>query len=65
MPPHTPTVYGPSPSVRSNRSGPSRDITWDRPIFRPPVLPNPRVMFDPLPFTAHRLTATSRPATSH
>jgi hypothetical protein len=61
----TPKNYGPSPSARSSRSGPSRDITWDRPVFRPPVLPNPRVIFDPLPFTAHRLTATARPAHGH
>jgi hypothetical protein len=29
-----------------------RDIVWDRPIFRAPLLPNPRVIFDPLPFRA-------------
>lgn len=60
--PPTPQNHGPTPSARNNRSGQSRDITWDRPLFRPPVLPNPRVMFDPLPFTAHRLTANARPA---
>ncbi len=27
-----------------------RDIIWDRPVFRPPGLPNPRVVFDPPPF---------------
>ena len=62
---HTPTVYGPPQAARSSRSGPSRDITWDRPIFRPPVLPNPRVMFDPLPFTASRLTTLVRRAAGH
>ncbi len=33
-----------------------RDILWDRPVFRAPTLPNPRVAFDPLPFTAARVT---------
>ncbi len=28
------------------------DILWGRPIFRAPPLPNPRVIFDPLPFRA-------------
>jgi hypothetical protein len=37
----------------------ARDITWDRPVFRPPVL-NPRIMFDPLPFTAHRMVPARR-----
>jgi len=37
----------------------TRDITWDRPVFRPPVL-NPRIMFDPLPFTAHRMVPVRR-----
>ena len=38
----------------------SRDITWDRPVFRPPELPNPRIMLDPLPFTVHRLSTPMR-----
>jgi len=37
----------------------TRDITWDRPVFRPPVL-NPRIMFDPLPFTAQRMVPVRR-----
>jgi hypothetical protein len=35
-----------------------RDIMWGRPIFKAPMLPNPRVAFDPLPFTASRVTGT-------
>jgi hypothetical protein len=31
-------------------AGQKRDVEWDRPVFRPPFLPNPRVVFDPLPF---------------
>jgi len=43
----------------------ARDITWDRPVFRPPFLPNPRVIFDPLPFTANRLAIAPRSAGGH
>ncbi|MBL9216776.1 MAG: hypothetical protein JNG83_14965 [Opitutaceae bacterium] len=35
----------------------TRDVAWDRPIFRAPVLPNPRVIFDPLPFRTQLFTA--------
>ena len=31
-----------------------RDVLWGRPVFKAPQLPNPRVVFDPLPFTATR-----------
>jgi len=27
-----------------------RDITWDRVLFQPPALLNPRQIFEPLPF---------------
>lgn len=33
-----------------------RDILWGQPVFKAPELPNPRVVFDPLPFTAVRIT---------
>jgi hypothetical protein len=26
------------------------EISWGKPVFRPPKLPNPRVVVDPLPF---------------
>jgi hypothetical protein len=39
-----------------------RDILWNRPVFKAPVLPNPRVAFDPLPFTAARVTQRRRQA---
>jgi hypothetical protein len=38
------------------------DILWNRPVFKAPVLPNPRVAFDPLPFTAARVTQRRRQA---
>lgn len=33
-----------------------QDVIWGRPVFRAPELPNPRKIFDPLPFTATRIT---------
>jgi hypothetical protein len=40
----------------------SRDIAWDRPIFRAPGLdlPNPRVVFDPPPFRTQLFSAARR-----
>ncbi len=37
------------------RPGISRDILWNQPVFKAPVLANPRIALDPLPFTAARL----------
>ncbi len=34
----------------------NRDILWNQPVFKAPALPNPRVVPDPLPFTAARIT---------
>ena len=39
-----------------------RDILWNQPVFKAPVLPNPRIALDPLPFTATRITQRSSPA---
>ncbi len=41
----------------------ARDVTWDRIVFQPPALPNPRHVFDPLPFRTQTLQrpARSRP----
>lgn len=47
-------------SPQNFAAGLTRDVTWDRPLFRPPSLPNPRVMFDPLPFTANRIAPARR-----
>jgi hypothetical protein len=62
MPPSTPKTFCPSRFIRESESGLVRDLTWDRPVFRPPLLPNLRVIFDPLPFMAQRLIANSRQA---
>ncbi len=59
----TSTYFTAAPEARNNRSAMARDITWGRPVFLPPMLPNPRIMFDPLPFTAQRLMTTLRQVT--
>jgi hypothetical protein len=38
----------------------NRDILWNRPLFKAPALPNPRIAVDPLPFTAARVTQRTR-----
>ncbi|MFZ5496697.1 MAG: hypothetical protein ACOZE5_15360 [Verrucomicrobiota bacterium] len=38
----------------------TRDILWGRPVFKAPALPNPRIVFDPLPFTATRPARITR-----
>ena len=48
------------PSLLSSESGLAHDITWGRPLFRPPVLNNPRTIFDPLPFTSQRSASVRR-----
>jgi hypothetical protein len=29
---------------------PVRELEWERPVFTPPAFPNPRAVFDPVPF---------------
>ena len=65
MPPHHRKTFDLAQPDRYSRPGLERDITWDRPVFRPPMLPNPRVIFDPVQFTAHRLPALTRQAAGH
>jgi len=38
------------------KTGVLRDVLWGRPVFKAPHLPSPRAAFDPLPFTATRIT---------
>ncbi|MBW7893565.1 MAG: hypothetical protein H3C27_00520 [Opitutaceae bacterium] len=53
----------PDPSAaRANRPARMKDIIWGRPIFKAPAL-NPRHVFDPLPFTATRVTHPVREET--
>ncbi len=47
-------------SLKQTKPALNRDVLWGRPLFKAPNLPNPRVVFDPLPFTAQRVT--HRPA---
>ncbi|MBI2814304.1 MAG: hypothetical protein HYX71_08475 [Opitutae bacterium] len=56
------SVFAPGPLAPDSAPGPKRDLVWGRPVFRPPALPNPRVIFDPLPFTTQRLGGAPRSA---
>jgi len=53
--PHPITHFAAEP-----RSQPVRDITWDRILFQPPALVNPRQVFDPLPFRTLSLPRRTR-----
>jgi hypothetical protein len=46
----------PAPAFAPVRQAIIRDILWNQPVFKAPALPNPRIAFDPLPFTATRIT---------
>lgn len=46
-------------ALASVRQALTSDILWNRPVFKAPALPNPRIALDPLPFTATRLTQLS------
>ena len=50
----------PAASLGSVRPAIIRDILWNQPVFKAPLLPNPRIALDPLPFTAARVTQRSR-----
>ena len=55
--PHNPLKRPAAPvagSLGSVRQAIIRDILWNQPVFKAPLLPNPRLAFDPLPFTAVR-----------
>lgn len=46
-------MTSPYPFVSATADAPRqrvRDVTWDRILFQPPELLNPRLVFDPLPF---------------
>jgi hypothetical protein len=53
-----PAIISPATLVPGQRTMP-RDVLWGRPLFKAPKLPNPRIAFDPLPFTAARITHRS------
>jgi hypothetical protein len=59
--PHIPlkrSASTPSSATATVRQKLARDILWNQPVFKAPVLANPRVALDPLPFT---VTRPSRP----
>lgn len=53
-----PAIISPAVLV-PGRQARMRDVLWGRPLFKAPTLTNPRVAFDPLPFTATRITHRS------
>ena len=60
--PHSPlkrSATAPAASLGHVRQAIMRDILWNQPVFNAPVLANPRVALDPLPFTATRITQRS------
>ena len=52
----------PAGTSGSVKSAPRRDVLWGRPLFQAPTLPSPRNIFDPLPFTAARVTHRDTPS---
>ena len=62
--PHNPLRHATTPAqlLASVRQASTRDILWNKPLFKAPALPNPRIAFDPLPFTAARVTSSRRSA---
>jgi len=56
--PHNPLPRraGPPAATGSVRPGLMRDILWNQPVFKAPLLANPRITPEPLPFTAVRVT---------
>jgi hypothetical protein len=60
--PHPPLkrpTTSPAASLGHVRQTIIRDILWNQPVFKAPVLANPRIALDPLPFTATRITQRS------
>jgi hypothetical protein len=61
--PHNPFRRSAAPAATppgSVRQRLTRDILWNQPVFKAPVLTNPRIALDPLPFIASRLTQSRR-----
>lgn len=60
--PHNPLKHATTPAqmLASVRQSSARDVLWNKPLFKAPALPNPRIAFDPLPFTAARITSQRR-----
>jgi hypothetical protein len=57
--PHSPLkrpAATPAGSLGHVRQTIMRDILWNQPVFKAPMLANPRIALDPLPFTANRIT---------
>jgi len=55
--PHNPTKHAASAvhALAAVRQSLSRDILWNKPVFKAPSLSNPPIALDPLPLPATRL----------
>jgi hypothetical protein len=55
--PHNPLKHAASAAnaLAAVRQSLSRDILWNKPVFKAPGLPNPAIALDPLPLPATRL----------
>ena len=58
--PHTPPGLPTKRPPQTPAARVMRDVTWDRPVFRPPSLNNWRVIFDPMPFRHHDFRRPAR-----
>jgi hypothetical protein len=46
--------------LSSVRQAATRDVLWNKPVFKAPALSNPPIEIEPLPFTAARITQRAR-----
>ena len=58
--PHNPLKRAATQALAPVRHAFVRDVTWNKPVFKAPILSNPAVEIEPLPFTAARVTRASR-----
>jgi hypothetical protein len=56
--PHNPlkTATDVANALGRARPATTRDVRWNKPVFKAPALANPPVNAEPLPFTAARVT---------
>ncbi|MBI3885997.1 MAG: hypothetical protein HY302_09755 [Opitutae bacterium] len=60
--PFHPQSSAPTDAPRGSRAFFSSDLTWGRPVFHPPALPNPRVMLEAFPSLVRSFTRCRPPA---
>ncbi len=58
--PHNPLKRAATQALAPVRQTFAHDVTWNKPVFKAPGLSNPPIVTEPLPFTAARVTKSSR-----